>query len=318
MNQFNPTPFTPPFYLKNRHLQSILPRFVRQPVPKYKRELHLDSTGLAKVAYDFVINDKTSDTLYVMFHGLEGSSQSHYAKSFANRATALGLNAVVVHYRGCGGMENDCHLDYNAGDTTEAQYILEKLNKLYANLYVVGVSLGGNLLAHYLGEYGDKAVCRAGVVASAPVDLATSAVQMHKFVARKVYTPYLLNSLVKKAEKKLDGLDLEKLKKIKFIDEFDEIYTAPRHGYGTGADYYQKASALPVLKNIDKPTLIISSQDDPFLGVVATKTDIADCVQLLYPKHGGHVGFLGANGRQMDLGWLSRTTFEFFEWVGRN
>lgn len=317
MKIFSPTPFAPPFYLKNPHIQSILPKFVRQPIPKYKRELHLDSTGLAHVAYDFVINDKASDTLYVMFHGLEGSSQSHYAKSFANRATMLGLNAVIVHYRGCGGVENNCHLDYNAGDTAEVQYILERLNKLYKNIYAIGVSLGGNLLARYLGEYGDRAVCGAGVVVSAPVDLASGAVALKKLVGRHIYTPYLLNSLIKKAEQKLENDELKKLRNIKYLDEFDELYTAPRHGYGTGANYYQKASALPVLKNIVKPTLIISSQDDPFLGVVATKADIADCVQLLYPKYGGHVGFLGANGRQMDLGWLARTTFGFFEWVDK-
>lgn len=312
---FTPTPFSPPFYLKNKHLQSILPKFVRQPTPRYKRELHLDSTGLAHVAYDFIISDKTSDTLYVMFHGLEGSSQSHYAKSFANRAAALGKNAVIVHYRGCGGMENPSALDYNAGDTAELHYMLERLNKLYANLYAVGVSLGGNMLGKYLGEYGDKALCRAGVMVSAPVDLTSSAKEMHKFVARKVYTPYLLNSLVKKAEKKLDGLDLEKLKQIKFLDEFDDLYTAPRHGYGTGADYYKKASALPVLKHISKPTLIISSDDDPFLGDVAKASDVSDSVQLLYSRHGGHTGFLGAKGRTLDLGWTARTTFEFFLWA---
>lgn len=252
-----------------------------------------------------------------MFHGLEGSSQSHYAKSFANHAKALKVNAVIVHYRGCGGLDNHSHLDYNAGDTTEAHYSLKRLQKLYSDIYVVGVSLGGNLLARYLGEYGDEALCRAAVVASAPVDLATSATVMKKFVARHVYTPYLLNSLTKKAAVKLDGIDLQKLKKIKYLDEFDDLYTAPRHGYGTGAEYYQRASALPVLKGVSKPTLIISSQDDPFLGVVATQADVSDSVQLLYPKHGGHVGFLGATGRRLDLGWLARTTFEFFAWSAR-
>lgn len=313
---FNPTPFHSPFYLRNPHLQSILPRFVKQPMPKYQRQLHLDSTGQAFVAYDFVINNNNNDkTLYVMFHGLEGSSKSHYAKSFANRATALGKNAVVVHYRGCGGVENTSPVDYNAGDTTEVHYILQKLNKLYKKIYVVGVSLGGNLLARYLGEYGDGALCCAGVVISAPVDLASSAQKMKKLVARHIYTPYLLGSLVKKAANKLDGIDKQKLKQIKFLDEFDELYTAPRHGYGTADNYYQKASALPVLKNIGRPTLIISSQDDPFLGDVASHHDVSDCVHLLYSRYGGHIGFLNVVNNKADLSWASLTTFDFFAWV---
>lgn len=309
------TAFNPPFYLKNPHLQSILPKFVRQPKPRYKREYHLDSTGLATVAYDFVINDKSSDTLFVMFHGLEGSSQSHYALSFANRAIFLNKNAVIVHYRGCGGLANASPVDYNAGDTGEAHYVLSRLAKLYPKLHVVGVSLGGNLLARYLGEYGEQAVCVSAVVVSAPVDLASSAEAMHRLVARHVYTPYLLKSLIKKASTKLEGVELERLNKIKFIDEFDEFYTAPRHGYGTRQNYYRQASALPVLKDIVCPTLIISSQDDPFLGIVASQSDVSDSVQLYYPKHGGHTGFLGVSGRKFDLGWLSKTAFEFFEFT---
>lgn len=312
---FNPTPFNPPFYLRNPHLQSILPRFVKQPMPSYQRQLHLDSTGQAFVAYDFVINNKNDKTLYVMFHGLEGSSKSHYAKSFANRATALGKNAVVVHYRGCGGIENTSPVDYNAGDTKEAHYILQKLNKLYKQIYVVGVSLGGNLLARYLGEYGDEALCRAGVVISAPVDLASSAQKMKKLVARHIYTPYLLGSLIKKAAGKLEGIDKQALKNIKFLDEFDELYTAPRHGYGTADNYYKQASALPVLKDITRPTLIISSNDDPFLGDVASYHHISNCVQLLYSQYGGHTGFLSVSDNKADLSWSSLTTFAFFDWV---
>ena len=142
------------------------------------------------------------------------------------------------------------------------------------------------MLARYMGEQGDAAACEAAVVISAPVDLTTSAKAMHRFVAKRVYTPYLLNPLLQKAFKKVDEPALvDALKNIKMIDEFDELYTAPRHGFGTGANYYIQASALPVLKNITKPTLIITAKDDPFLGILATQADVSPCVRLLYSQH---------------------------------
>lgn len=318
---FEPTfcpsrPFCPPFYLKNPHLQTILPRFIKQPKPRYQRQLHLDSTGKAAVAYDFVISHAdNSRPLAVMFHGLEGSSQSHYAKSFVNHAKALGINAAIIHYRGCGGVANTAHVDYNAGDTKEMHHVLTRLAKLYPTIWAVGISLGGNVLGKYLGEYGDDAICQAAVVVSAPVDLASSAKAMQKFVAKRVYTPYLLNSLIKKALDRFpDETERHRYRALHSLDGFDDLYTAPRHGYANAKDYYQKASALPYLKSIVRPTLIVSSDDDPFLGDVATYLDVSPCVQLLYTKHGGHVGFVAVADDKLDIGWLAATTFEFFEY----
>lgn len=313
MSVFAPKPFVAPFYLKNPHVQSILPKFVRQPMPKYQRQLHLDSTGKTAVAYDFVYAAGAGERLVVLFHGLEGSSQSHYAKTLANYAQTCNVHAVVVHYRGCGGVPNTSDKDYHAGDTAEIHHVLTRLKKLYTHIDAVGVSLGGNMLARYLGEYGKDALCRAAVVVSAPVDLASSAIQMHKPFAKRVYAPYLLNSLCKKAKARVADFP-----DVYTLDAFDDCYTAVRHGFGSAQNYYQKTSALPVLKNIAYPTLIISAKDDPFLGDVAQSKDVAPCVQLLYSKHGGHVGFVGSHGRTVDLQWLPRTCFAFFDWAQTN
>lgn len=314
------TPFRPPIWLKNPHIQTILPKFIKQPLPNYQRETHPDSTGEVLVAYDFVFcqNPKAERALAVMFHGLEGGSDSHYAKSFANGAVRHGFDAVVVHYRGCGGMPNLSKKDYNAGDTEEVQYVLTQLKQRYAKIVAVGVSLGGNLLARYMGEYGKTALCEGAVVVSAPVDMTTSAQSMHRFVARHIYTPYLLNSLLKKVHEKIDDPEeLKKFHKIKFLDEFDDLYTAPRHGYGTGQNYYKQVSALPILKQICKPTLIVTAKDDPFLGDIAKETDVSAHVRLLYSECGGHVGFLNFNKtrKNFDTTWLADTTFDFFKWL---
>lgn len=312
-------PFNPPFWLANAHLQTILPRLVRQSAPKYQRQMHLDSTGKTAVAYDFVWANEHAKAdknrpLAVMFHGLEGSSRSAYAVAFANWAKNHDWDAVIVHYRGCGGVENKSHLDYNAGDIGEMDFVLAGLQRLGKPLYAVGVSLGGNMLAKYLGDYGDKARVQAGVVVSAPVDLYSSSKALHKFVAKRIYTPYLLGSLIKKAVGRFDDTSIQKkFINLKTLDGFDELYTAPRHGFLSAKDYYDKSSALPVLKNIVKPTLIISAKDDPFLGIVASENDISPSTQLLYPKHGGHTGFINIRGKKADLTWLPSVVFGFFE-----
>ncbi|MFW2178288.1 MULTISPECIES: YheT family hydrolase [unclassified Moraxella] len=331
LHQLPLKPFRTPFFLSNPHVQTILPKFIKLTKPNYQRHLHADRTGTTQVAYDFVFanadgSPNTDKPLAMMFHGLEGSSDSHYAVAFASHAKNLGLDAVIVHYRGCGGVTNTAELDYNAGDTAEAQHVFTWLKQHYGYQHILasGVSLGGNMLARYMGEQGDNALCDGAVVISAPVDLTTSAKAMHRFVAKRVYTPYLLNPLLAKAFAKIEDPELvNALKNIKTIDQFDELYTAPRHGYGTGADYYVKASALPVLKNITKPTLIITAKDDPFLGIIASQADVSPSVRLLYSEHGGHVGFVSLQRRQawgekLHVNWLPQTTFKFFEWIMGN
>lgn len=321
LHQLPLTPFRTPFFLANPHIQTILPKFIRLPKPNYQRELHPDRTNTTQVAYDFVFaSDKPNpeQPLAVMFHGLEGSSNSHYAIAFAHHAKSHGMDAVIVHFRGCGGVENTAELDYNAGDTDEVAHIFDWLKQHYGyqKILASGVSLGGNLLARYMGEQGDNADCECAVVISAPVDLTTSAKAMHRFVAKRVYTPYLLKPLLAKAFGKIDDPELlNALKNIQTIDQFDDLYTAPRHGYGTGENYYRSASALPVLKDISKPTLIITAKDDPFLGMIATSADVSPNVRLLYSEHGGHVGFVRLKGKKLDIDWLPETTFGFFAWV---
>lgn len=319
LHQLPLTPFRTPFFLSNPHVQTIIPKFVKQSSPDYQRELYPDSTGMTQVGYDFVYAGKTPSydkPLAVMFHGLEGSSESHYAIAFANYAKAHGWDAVIVHYRGCGGVPNTAFPDYNAGDTVEAHHVFTILKQRYTTILATGVSLGGNMLARYMGEKRDSALCDGAVVVSAPVDLHTSALAMHRFVARRVYTPYLLKPLLIKAFAKIEDPDLiHALKNIKTIDQFDELYTGPRHGYGTAIGYYEQASALPVLDKISKPTLLITAKDDPFLGTLATPKDCSSAVRLLYSQHGGHVGFVQLRNRQLNLDWLPTTTFKFFDYL---
>ena len=334
---FAPAPFKPPFWLTNPHLQSILPKFFAPKTPTYRRVIKQDSLAETDIAYDFydaypieAANDgeREQTPLIVLFHGMEGSSDSHYARALAYQMHAQGWHFVVAHFRSCGGIPANGRVFYNAGDTDEVHHALQNLSKQYANIYAAGVSLGGNALAKYMGEYGDDAICQGGAVISAPVDMSSAALSMHGFLSHRVYTPYLLNPIIKKSlANDITQDEIDSIKAVNRISDFDDIFTAPRHGYRSNNHYYQASSALPYLINVTKPLLLISAKDDPFLGFTATLNDVSESVTILDTEHGGHVGFIRYRSyknksphiyekSRFDINWIPETVSAYFNHIG--
>ena len=321
MTQFQSTQFSPPLWLKNPHIQTILPRYVVKYQPDYQRTLVKDSLDESNVAFDYVltndikVNGKYQKPLVVLFHGMEGSSQSHYAKSLARAIHGADCHFVVAHFRSCGGVAVSGKVFYNAGDTTEIHHYLTYLSGEFNTIYAIGVSLGGNALAKYMGEYGTDAVAMRAVVVSAPVDLASASIAMERLLGKHIYTPYLLNPIIKKAlDNHLSHEELSTLKSARRMGDFDAAFTAPRHGFSSKNDYYRKSSALPFLIDITKPTLIITATDDPFLGVIAVDGDVSGDVTLLTTNHGGHIGFVNYDykTKTFDTSFIPNTALAFF------
>lgn len=319
---FRPTPFKPPLWLTNPHVQTILPKFIQPESPLYRRKLAPDLDGLSEVAYDFIdaneslvdANSRYKTPLLVLFHGMEGSSNSHYARSLAHYAHAQGWHFVVGHFRSCGGVPVRDDVVYHAGDSNETHHTLQLLANRYETIHAVGISLGGNLLAKYMSDYADKAICESATVISAPLDLISATTAMETFIGRRLYTPYLLNPMLKKVlTQQLDLIELSKVEATRRITEFDEAFTVPRLGYRSPYDYYRQASALPHLHKICKPTLIITAKDDPFLGIKPTLGDISNSTMLYEPKHGGHIGFVRWQDNRLDTNWIPETVFQFIE-----
>ena len=206
--------------------------------------------------------------------------------------------------------------------------MLENLHENYAHIYGVGVSLGGNALAKYMGEYGDEALCDGAAVISAPVDMSSAAITMHSFLSHRIYTPYLLNPIIKKAlANDLSQDEINSIKAANRISDFDDIFTAPRHGYRSKNDYYHSSSALPYLRNVTRPLLLISAKDDPFIGFTATPNDVSDSVTILDTAHGGHIGYLRYRSdkgsatpldkkSKFDINWIPETVSAYFNHIG--
>jgi len=255
------------------------------------------SSGQAKLRTGF---ERTARPLLVLFHGLEGSSRSHYAQAFADFAQERGLVYAVPHFRGCSGELNHAPRAYHSGDYEEIGWILGRLRAHHEGpMIVVGVSLGGNALMRWAAESGAQAGNVANAVAAvcSPVDLAAGSAAIARGFNRLVYTGMFLRSMKPKALAKLSqhpGLfDGERLMAARDLYEFDDIFTAPLHGFRDAQDYYARASAKPHLHRIRIPALVLNALNDPFVPArsLPAPAEVGTHVTLWQPAEGGHVGF---------------------------
>lgn len=242
--------------------------------------------------------------MVVLFHGLEGSSDSHYAQAFADWAVAHDLNFALPHFRGCSGEINHGPRAYHSGDHQEIHWVLQRLRSQHQSqggqiLVAAGVSLGGNALMRWAGLHGAAALQSADAIASicSPLDLVQSGMAIGKGLNRQIYTRMFLHSMKPKALAKWaqhPGLfDKERLMAASDLYEFDNVFTAPLHGFKDTDDYWSKASAKPLMKNILMPALALNALNDPFVPAssLPQKADVSTSVTLWQPEQGGHVGF---------------------------
>lgn len=298
--------YTSPRWLPGGHLQTIWPalyaRRVQGPKPQFRRERWDTPDG------DFIdvdwLQDAPGPALLVLFHGLEGSSQSHYAQAFAGFARQHGLAYAVPHFRGCSGELNRAPRAYHSGDWQEIDWILRTLRSRFAGpIVAVGISLGGNALMRWAGEQGAAAADVVNAVASvsSPLDLAAGGHAIGQGFNRQIYTRMFLRSMKPKAYAKLaqhPGLfDAEAMRRACDLYAFDNIFTAPLHGFKNTEDYWARASAKPHLCRIRIPALALNARNDPFVPAssLPRSTDAGEWVTLWQPPHGGHVGFAGGH-----------------------
>lgn len=276
--------------------------------------------------HDFIDLDFSkvgSDTLVLLIHGLEGSSESKYMISAANELNAVGYDTVSFNLRGCSGEDNRLLQTYHSGKTEDVNFVVNYLldQYEYEKLMIVGYSLGGNLTLKYLGEYADRISDKivSGIAVSVPVDLTSSGQQM-ALLKNKIYMDEFLKTLRLKVLEKAHKfpefeLDKDKLFKAKVFKDFDELYTAPVFGFDSPEDYWAKASSKPYLSKIKKPCLLITSLDDPFLPKECypyEEASSSDHFHLLVTKYGGHVGFI-SSFRQQDNRWLEQRIIRFLK-----
>ena len=310
-----------PWWLPGGHLQTIYARHLgRQYSVSYRRE-RWETPDNDFIDLDWLGHASGSGKLIIMFHGLEGYSQSHYARSLMAMAARYGWRGVVPHFRGCSGEANRLLRCYHSGDSREIDWILRRVktenpqNKICA----VGISLGGNMLLKWLGEEGSAAcgILERAAAISAPLDLAAAATELDFGLKRVLYTSHFLRSMRPRALAKVaahpSAIDPRAIRASVTFRQFDDLFTAPVHGFKDAADYWRRSSSRPWLDKIAVPTLILNARNDPFLPASALPSDrdVSDAVTLEFPRTGGHVGFVSGKFPG-HFNWLPERILRYF------
>lgn len=302
--------YAPAWWVPGRHLRTLYGRLTR-PLRRRRPQHDLRVERWA-TPDDDVLELRRMDappgggtTHLVLLHGLEGGLHSHYVHNVFDEAAARGWSADLILFRGCGGTANNARRFYHSGETSDLAFALDRIiaESPSRSIVLAGVSLGGNVLLKYLGERGAEVPqqIRAAAAMSVPFDLARGCRHIQQGFSR-VYERHFLKTLTAKARAKIarypDLLeDPAVLDQVRTLWEFDDVVTAPVHGFANAADYYARSSSIGFLHGIRVPTLLLSAEDDPFLPpeVLAEVREIARDVpdiEVEFVRHGGHVGFV--------------------------
>ena len=294
--------FFPTLPFRNSHFNTIYRALFMKESVEYSRK-RVTTWDQDFIDLDFSLVG--SKTLVILIHGLEGSSQSKYILAATSEFNNEAMDTVAFNLRGCSGEDNLLLQTYHSGKTDDVHFIINYIlkNYSYQNIVLAGYSLGGNLTLKYMGEFAKtlSSKIKCAIAVSVPVDLASSSVAMSSY-KNKIYMEAFLKTLRLKVLEKAHKfpefkLDKDKLFKAKAFSDFDALYTAPVYGYSGAEDYWEKASSKPYLKSIETPTLLISSEDDPFLATACFPIKEAKASKNFYlemTKYGGHVGFISS------------------------
>lgn len=312
-----PHTYRPAWWIPGAHLRTLWGKLVRRPPPVPVRAERWDTPD-----GDFVdllrLDAPTGAPRLLLLHGLEGTARSHYVRATLAEMRRRGWAADVLIFRSCGDEPNRARRFYHSGETTDLAFVLDRIAGEHPGspLCLAGFSLGGNVVLKYLGERGDDlpSRLRSAAVVSVPFDLERSARHIGKGFSR-LYEQVFLRTLRRKAVAKLsrypDLFSDERLRDARSLWEFDDIVTAPVHGFTGATDYYTRSSSIAYLERIKLPTLLLSAVDDPFLppDVLHEVRKIAarnPSLEVEFVPRGGHVGFISGS-----LPWRP---FYYAEW----
>lgn len=315
--------FVAPWWARNCHIQTIFPRYFqkRQTLSYRTEDLSLPDGDVLNLVW--VGDVEKAKALVVLFHGLEGSIDSHYCNDLAAHLHQQGYAVVLMHFRGCAGVPNLLPRAYHSGETEDPWFVLSCLQQRFPNIpkFAIGFSLGANMLLKLLGERPEQQIITGAIAVSAPLLLDECSKSINRGFSR-IYQAYLLKSMLNTLALKMENIDYQgllnigsgQLSKIKNFRDFDQHVTAPLHGFLNADDYYHRCSALPYLSKIATTTLIVHAKDDPFMNdkILPTKEQLSPLVRVEVSQHGGHCGFVQGSPWNPKI-WLHCRVIQFID-----
>ena len=313
-------PFVPAPWLPGGHAQTIWPFLFRKPpTVAFESECVVTPDQDRIWLHHHVVARRRPTVL--LLPGLESTAESHYVLGTCDQIRRIGWNAAVMEYRGCSREMNLAKRLYHSGATDDIEHVVRHLQARMTTrpLMIIGFSLGGNLAGKWLGEAGDNAGVLAAALVSTPFDLAASARMIDRALFG-LYSRHFVKSLIAKAVAKSrqfpDLLPIERIRRCRGIVDFDDIATAPLHGFRDAWDYYEKSSCGPYLPRIRVPTLLLSAADDPYIPIDAFPTEAARQSQYLaafLTRYGGHQGFVGGGVFEQPRFWAEEIVVQFLQ-----
>ena len=311
-----PSDYQPIFPLRNGHLNTIYSTLFRKLAPLPFERKRIETADDDFLDIDFLKNG--NGKIVVLCHGLEGSSASKYIQASSELLHGNGYDVAAMNYRFCSGELNRQLRTYHSGETEDLNTVVNYVLPDYDEIYLVGFSLGGNLVLKYVGEevYPIDQKIKAVVGVSVLVDLHGASLELSKFKNR-IYTKRFLKTLAKKMKLKHAQypahIDIDQMQHIKRLIDFDDHYTSAINGFKDAEDYYAQANSKQFLHQIKTPSLIINALDDPFLSTSCFPYEEArnnQHVNLMTPKYGGHVGFVSFGKKHY---WHEQQLLRFIE-----
>jgi uncharacterized protein len=292
--------YNPPFLFRNSHIHTIAPAIFRKVTLPVCTTKLIDTSDGDFIEIDYYSNK--GKIVAILTHGIEGNSRKPYILGMTKALLEAGIDVIAVNLRGCSGMDNNLLSSYHAGKTDDLDTIVNYALKIlgYQQIVLIGFSLGANITLKYAGERGRliSSSIKATVGISVPCDLSSTSKQM-SLKSNRLYLNRFLGSLKLKAICKVktfrvSDISESKILSAKNFNDFDEIFTAPVHGFKSAQEYWNICSSKPYIANISIPSYILNALDDPMLSSQCYPFD--ECsnnpfVFLETPKYGGHVGF---------------------------
>lgn len=308
--------FKPAWWLPGPHLQTLYPPLFRgrTPPPLQRERIELDDGDFLDIDWA----GTRSGPLVLLLHGLEGSPRSHYVTGLLHTLSNSGFRAAVLYFRGCSGEPNRLARSYHSGETRDLDTVVRHLARrdVQDPLYVVGVSLGGNVLLKWLGENPHQKLVAKAIAVSVPFELNAAALRLERGFSR-LYQAYLLRRLRRttcsKARRHALPVDTSQLRGLRTFRQFDDKVTAPLHGFSGVDDYYRKCSSRAFITRISTPTLVLQAENDPFLTreAIPSAEELGPGVRLELCRCGGHAGFVAGRWPWKPHYWLDQRVCEF-------
>lgn len=317
VRNFQARQFKPKWFVGNNHIQTIIGSealrvkvFGSYPRSFETKAEYIQTPDGDQFKVDLTTNfdNPDNDRVVILLHGLESNSEGPLVTKMTTSYLERGFSCVLVSFRSCDGVDNLTPGAYHLGFTDDVKQVCQEVRRRHPSkkIYLSGFSLGGNVVLKACGELQESAWSEWGihgaVCCSVPFDPVASQGKIEKGFNRAVYSENFLQTLKKKAERKIlkfpGAFDIEKIRACKTIGEFDDAFIAQIYGFADRVDYYRKTGSKWWLPHIRVPTIVINARDDPFIeeSSLPTEEDVGPIapVRLIYTDKGGHCGFMGA------------------------